>query len=284
MFSTQFHHVAYSSLFVVFIHAAVIANHPNDYFLLMVDENLDVEMEDVQMKHSTISGSLLVQSLRQKLLPEQEAQILTLIRSANDSKDDVAIYNSRAHGFFAKAPVKKDLVREKLAQLWQKRFPKRRSERFQGETSALATPRGRPEAKSGDSHTPRGDQSISPPPKSSSSVGSSIFSMTDLLDDPVAYVVEHVNAIDTIVEQATANGQDIEELWPEIWEKLHAFKGDLVCLNDSHLVVKIASKVSNMRGPSLPISFLEKYRALREMVRELEAENQSDLSDNDSVP
>ena len=188
--------------------AIVIANHPNDYFLFMVDENLDVEMEDVQMKHSTISGSLLIQSLRQKLLPDQEAQVLTLIRSANDSKDDVAIYNSRAHGFFAKAPVKKEIVREKLAQHWLKRFPKRRSVCLNGEISNSEVSRGRTGAKAGDSHTRRASESISPPPKSSSSAGSSIFSMTDLLDDPVADVVGHMNALDTMVEQATTNGQD----------------------------------------------------------------------------
>ena len=105
--------------------------------------------------------------------------------------------------------------------------------------------------------------------------------MTDLLDDPVADVVEHIDAVDALLGQAKTNDQDLEALWPEIWEKLHAFKGDLVCLNDSHLVVRIALKVSHMRGPSLPISFLEKYKALREMVRELEAEQDSDLSDSD---
>ena len=269
----------------------VIANHPDDYFLFMVDENLDVVMEDVQMTHSTISGSLLVHSLRQKLQPEQEAQTLTLIRSANDSKDDVAIYNSRAHGFFAKAPVKKDLVREKLAQLWLKRFPKRGGDSLQGGSGPSSEPQERSDPKSRRPQsamtTPASQLQLAAPQrqssqKSLSSGGSSIFSITDLMDDPVADVVEHIDAVDALLEQANANGQDLEALWPEIWEKLHAFKGDLVCLNDSHLVVRIALKVSNMRGPSLPISFLEKYKALREMVRELEAEHDSDISDSDS--
>lgn len=87
-----------------------VSCHPNDQFLLIVDENLDIDVEDVDMKHSCVSGSLVVQRLRYRLLPEQERQIVALIRSANDSSHDFAIYKSRAHGFIPKAPIKKDKI------------------------------------------------------------------------------------------------------------------------------------------------------------------------------
>lgn len=96
--------------------------HPNDHFLLIVDENLDVEMDDVDLKHSCVSGSLLVQKLRYRLLPEQERQVMALIRSANDSSHDIAIYKSRSHGFIPKAPIKKDKISAILAPIWHDRY------------------------------------------------------------------------------------------------------------------------------------------------------------------
>lgn len=99
-----------------------ITNHPDAYFLLIVDENLDVSMDNGVTKQGTISGSRLVQSLRNHLLPEQECQVLALIRSANDSKHDIAMYKSRAHGFIPKAPLDRERIQENLDQLWKERF------------------------------------------------------------------------------------------------------------------------------------------------------------------
>ena len=90
--------------------------HMGDYILLIADENLDIN--DEAAKHVTISGSQLVENIRMRLLPEQEKRLVALIRSANDSISDVAIYNSRAHGFLPKAPIKKGNVLETLAPLW----------------------------------------------------------------------------------------------------------------------------------------------------------------------
>jgi len=90
--------------------------HMGDYILLVADENLDIN--DEAAKHVTISGSQLVENIRLRLLPEQEKRLVALIRSANDSISDVAIYNSRAHGFLPKAPIKKGNVLETLAPLW----------------------------------------------------------------------------------------------------------------------------------------------------------------------
>lgn len=233
--------------------AEFVASHPEDFFLFVVDENLDVVMEDVQLKHSTFSGSQLVQSLRHKILPEQERQMLCLIRSANDSKHDIAVYRSRAHGFLAKAPLKKEFIKETMANLWTERFS---SKRRDDELATEATLQARNEASS----------------------SSSVFSITDSLDDTDAEVLENINTIEILIANAKSNGQDLELFWPEIWEKLHAFKGDLVCLNDSHLVIAIASKISNMRGPCLPAAFSDNFKSLRTLVRQLENESMDDLS------
>lgn len=74
--------------------------HMGDHILLIADENLDIV--DEVAKHKTISGSQLVEIIRARLLPEQERCLFSLIRSANDSASDIAIYNSRAHGFLPK--------------------------------------------------------------------------------------------------------------------------------------------------------------------------------------
>ena len=100
-----------------------IFNHPNDYFLFIVDENLIVSDEQTASS-MRYSGSKAVSNLRSRLLPDQEKRLLALIRSANDSVSDIAIYNSRAHGHIPKAPVKEATCLETVAPLWMARFPK----------------------------------------------------------------------------------------------------------------------------------------------------------------
>jgi hypothetical protein len=96
--------------------------HVNDFVLLIVDENLDVAGDDAT-KLITISGSECVEKIRSRLPEKLEKRMLALIRSANDSTSDVAIYKSRAHAFMPKAPIKKGGVLESLAPQWLHRFP-----------------------------------------------------------------------------------------------------------------------------------------------------------------
>jgi hypothetical protein len=44
------------------------------------------------------------------------------VRSANDSAKDVERYIERTHGFFPKAPMQQERIREILEPLWNKRF------------------------------------------------------------------------------------------------------------------------------------------------------------------
>jgi signal transduction histidine kinase len=94
----------------------ILEEHPTSKILCMVDENLDYgEM-------ACFSGSLVVKNILSKLSTEEEQRIFTLVRSANDSADDVALYLSRTHGFFPKTTMQRDRVKEILAPLWAERF------------------------------------------------------------------------------------------------------------------------------------------------------------------
>ena len=100
-----------------------IRNHPDDYHLVIVDENLDIQQECGN--RSTVSGSLAIVELRRTLSKEGlEGKLLAIVRSANDSSADLAVYRDRAHGCLAKTPLKKDRVLETLAPIWLDRFPR----------------------------------------------------------------------------------------------------------------------------------------------------------------
>lgn len=94
--------------------------NPSSNFLIIADENLDIVEGGAHQ--STVSGSMLVKQLREELSQEDESRILALVRSANDSSDDIALYESRAHGFLAKAPMKKDQMLELIQPWWEMRF------------------------------------------------------------------------------------------------------------------------------------------------------------------
>jgi len=79
---------------------ALDALPPLGRLLLIVDENLDLPApSDI-----TISGSASICKARECIPASKEAQLLALVRSANDSPVDTALYQQRAHGFLPKAP------------------------------------------------------------------------------------------------------------------------------------------------------------------------------------
>jgi hypothetical protein len=97
--------------------------HPESRILILVDENLDYGGTTTeQAKMSMISGSLVMEQILKDLTKEQKQRILALVRSANDSAEDVIMYTSRTHGFIPKAPMHKERVREILAPQWTERF------------------------------------------------------------------------------------------------------------------------------------------------------------------
>jgi len=120
-------------------HRIILGKEPNDIFqlgntvsemlkqhppparvLLLVDENLDYSGTD--SNQLLISGSRAVQDVLSSLSSIDEARVLALIRSADDSAEDVTCYASRAHGFFPKVQVQKENVQEALMPIWFERF------------------------------------------------------------------------------------------------------------------------------------------------------------------
>jgi hypothetical protein len=88
--------------------------------LILVDENLD--FGESEGHPVVLSGSVIMKDVLAKLTAEEERRTFVLVRSANDSADDVALYMRRTHGFFPKAPMQRQRIRELLAPLWAERF------------------------------------------------------------------------------------------------------------------------------------------------------------------
>jgi hypothetical protein len=101
--------------------ARLLRADSNAKFLVLVDENLDFRETDSEQV--VLSGSVLLKEILHSMPREDEARVLVLVRSANDSAKDVARYAERTHGCFPKAPMQRERVREILAPLWTKRFP-----------------------------------------------------------------------------------------------------------------------------------------------------------------
>jgi hypothetical protein len=206
-----------------------------EYVLLIADENLDIV--DEASKHVTISGSQLVENIRLRLLPEQEMKLVSLIRSANDSLSDVAIYKSRAHGFIPKAPIKKGNVLEALAPLWIARYP-------------LET------VIDDDSQScfSRVDSDID-------SLDSSLASRNDLIVSSPLEIMNTVNEINALI----STGSMVEN-WMTIWEKLHVLKGDLLTMQVGSQVFSAVGMINSFRELHSNENRMERWNLLREHI------------------
>jgi len=235
-----------------------VDEHPDEYLLLVVDENLDfVEDENMDGSQSfnhlhrdcTVLGSQLVANIRSRLLPDQERHIIALIRSANDSANDIAIYNSRAHGYLPKSPIKGLVsVKEQLAPLWQSRY--------------------------NDSATNDGEQDSSENHKDS---------IVDE-DETAAFVKDlmaDITCLDRLISNSfvplsTTAANDVNaaaepkqlllEQWLSIWDKLHVIKGDLQTINvheESDVEITwVINTITSMRGPTVPSKFDQKWEKI----------------------
>ena len=94
--------------------------NPSDKFLLIADENLDIETDG--HRNATVSGSLCVEMIISKLDVPTEKRLLALIRSANDSLSDLNLYRNRSHGVLMKEPVKSSEVLGTIRPFWTDRF------------------------------------------------------------------------------------------------------------------------------------------------------------------
>lgn len=213
----------------------LVQRNPDDYFLVVVDENLDIT-ENGTLR-TTVSGSECIQRVRQRLTPEQERRILGLVRSANDSSQDIAMYLSRAHGFVPKAPVRSSSVVETIAPLWEKRFnylP----------TGVAAT----------------GNAAL--PTSNSENQG-----ISDFVSLVVKELQSNLDAVDELSSEDS--NASLVQNWPLIWEKLHCLKGDLSSLFNTPSIVKAVSDINSMRGPDLPQGFEARWITLRSQIADI---------------
>ena len=178
-----------------------------------------------------MSGSLCIESIRKRVLPDQERRMLALVRSANDSANDVAIYNSRAHGFLPKAPLQRDKIPDMISPLWEKRYPK-----------ALA--KSLYESKGSDEDVDEGYES------------EIIISRTDLR--------QSVIAIEKIL--AGLEEEDLPRRWGMIWEKLHALKGDMLTYDSGDEVRQVVYQINSLRGRSLPPNFMKRWDDIKKLA------------------
>lgn len=96
-----------------------VNSHPTGRFFIVADENFEIADSSI---HEQISGSECIQLIRKSLTPEQEMRVLALVRSANDSPQDLASFNLKAHGVMPKAPMRGTSVRETVYRFWRQRF------------------------------------------------------------------------------------------------------------------------------------------------------------------
>lgn len=210
-----------------------IVDHPDDYFLFIIDENLDVQEEQIAgTREDTVSGSLCVSKIRHKLLPDQESRLLALIRSANDSSDDVAIYNSRAHGYLPKAPIKPANVIKEVASVWLARF----------------------------SPIEVGMKQVS----ANISIQHEFSDTTEELATTARDLVDIVTSIGRIISDEEA----ISNNWPVIFEKLHVLKGDLLTLSheNNQDLSPVIDMVDEMRVSTIPHNLSEKWELMRSKI------------------
>jgi len=63
-----------------------------------------------------------MKEILERMPKDHQSRCLCLMRSANDSAVDVALYTQRTHGYFPKTIMQRDRTRQVLAPLWQERF------------------------------------------------------------------------------------------------------------------------------------------------------------------
>lgn len=204
-----------------------------DHVLLIADENLDVT--DEASKHITISGSQLVENIRGRLLPEQSALLVALVRSANDSSSDIAIYNSRAHGFLPKAPIKKGNVLEALAPLWIARYPQQTMSDDESQTQRS-----------------RAD---------SFSSLESISSSNDFIVSTPIEIIQIVHELDALFLKGP-----VRDNWDIIRWKLHVLKGDLLTLQVGSKVISAVGMINSFRELRSNEELVERWHIFRENI------------------
>jgi len=204
----------------------LVKENPSDKFLVIVDENLDIL--DGGMHQQTVSGSMCIKALREELDKSDEDRLLALVRSANDSSEDVMLYKERAHGFLPKAPIQKDKVLDLIEPWWNERFPNDSSARVRID------------------------------PNYDSEFLSFAISLEDLM--------ETIELVDDRISESTESEMELKKNWPGIREKLHILKGDLKTMKQTSLVRRILVHMEQLRGEKVPDDLSGRWTKIRNLI------------------
>ena len=207
-----------------------VRRHPDDLIFLIADENLEMGGSSIS-DHELMSGSECIKRIRNELDHAQEQRILALVRSANDSPDDLALYTSRAHGYMPKVPLRGISVRETVSPLWKKRFP---------QTS---------EVNDSDEDISRIE---------------SIENLRDLTLISPAELLVNLKEIDNLCVKN--DSCEMKHRWPLVWEKLHQLKGDIQSVNVDDTFSDSINMIEALRGDRAPADFMSKWLQLRSQV------------------
>jgi hypothetical protein len=202
---------------------------------VIVDENL--ELGDC---HDTMSGSKCIQQIHSALDPKDEKRVLALVRSANDSPEDLALYLSRAHGYMPKVPLRVMNVKEMVYPLWVKRFPDVKGQ-----------------DKSAGEDSPEKDEEITRI--------ASIENLRDLTLISTAELMQELEQIDAICIRDHTE-LNMNDRWHNIWDKLHQLKGDLKSANIDMKFNEAIEDIETLRGERAPVDFMAKWLKIRSKV------------------
>lgn len=206
---------------------ALVHSHPDDKFIVIADENLDVV--EGAATHGTVSGSLSLQKLLSRLEPADNARVLALVRSANDSAKETDLYKTRAHGYLVKAPIDKKEVLRSIQTWWFKRFPPKEEEGFH-----LS------------SH------------HSSSSLDLEQY-------DPFVDIRENLEML-TAFSMTSPTSQ--RKRWGSIQERLQTLKGDLKSIipRGGPDLLRVVQAIDKLRGGECPDEFFYEWRILHKGI------------------
>ena len=235
----------------------LIADNKHDKFVLIADENLDIVENNTH--HRTLSGSLCIESLREDLNPDEESRLLAIVRSANDSKDDLDQYKKRAHGYLLKAPIRRETVLGLIHQLWIDRFPESTTapDEEGASQSLIAT---------GSSHSilsRRSSDSLAGPIEGQNNEENVCMNRPAITTD--ADLMQSVEAIDELLVHYAKS----EANWPAIRDKYQVLKGDMMTLLNSNnprvsAVLESLDELSSADSP--PPAVVQRWKLMRALI------------------
>ena len=268
---------------------------PSAKCLVLVDENLDYVTDEIGTSRVIRSGSKMMESILNALPVSQRNRILTLVRSANDSAQDVMVYRERTHGFFPKMATRRDDVMELLESAWKKRFGgddqqplevARTAPTVLSSSSQQSSPTdsgtnnennnnnnnnithssSSPTASGTNTDTNSNNITQNPNPRMNPTTTCTTRlegSERDTSETDDSYCVskddlrEAVSSVDSLMERRST----CHVPWSHIWSSLHSLKGDLMTSDQAELQWASA-EISKLQGPSMPDNLHDQWSQL----------------------